>query len=116
VSIHGFIKGTGKFPIRECEIFCEFKEISGIARRRAVLHTAQAISPIDAEIAEKVHFWMETRLARVEPAPHPEHTSFYVTARRQNRAFFQFAEASASYPMSSSQAAAPIQVFERTKK
>jgi hypothetical protein len=114
MSIHGFIKGTGKFPIQKCEIFCKFKKISGIARRRTVLYAAQAISPIDAGIAEKGHLWMENRLARVEPAPHPEQSSFYVTALRTEPRFFQFAEASASYPMSSSQAAAPIQIFERT--
>ena len=27
VPIHGFIKGTGKFPIQKCAIFCKFKEI-----------------------------------------------------------------------------------------
>ncbi|MEN8751493.1 MAG: hypothetical protein AB1Z18_01845, partial [Desulfobacterales bacterium] len=25
VPIHGFIKGTGKFPIQKCAIFCKFK-------------------------------------------------------------------------------------------
>ena len=40
------------------------------------------------EVAETSHLWMENRLARVEPVPHPEHTSFYVTALRQYRAFF----------------------------
>jgi hypothetical protein len=40
MSIHGFIKGTVKFPIQKCEIFFKFKEISGIARRRTVLYAA----------------------------------------------------------------------------
>jgi hypothetical protein len=39
----------------ENAIFCKFKEISGIARRGAVLYGAQAIPPIGAEIAEKGH-------------------------------------------------------------
>jgi len=37
----------------ENAIFCKFKDINVIARRRAVLYGAQAIPPIDAEIAEK---------------------------------------------------------------
>ncbi|MFY9706643.1 MAG: hypothetical protein WCA42_10770 [Desulfobacterales bacterium] len=56
----GFIKGTDKFPIQKCAIFRKFKEIGGIARRQTVLYAAQAIPPIDAEIAEKGHLWMET--------------------------------------------------------
>jgi hypothetical protein len=60
VPIRGFIKGTDKFPIQKCAIFRKFKEISGIARRQTVLYAAQAIPPIDAEIAEKGHLWMET--------------------------------------------------------
>jgi hypothetical protein len=55
VPIHDFIKGIGKFPIQKCAIFRKFKEISGIARRRTVLYAAQAIPPIDAEIAKKGH-------------------------------------------------------------
>ena len=55
MPIHGFIKGIGKFPVQKCAIFCKFKEISGIARMRTVLYAAQAIPPIDAEIAEKDH-------------------------------------------------------------
>jgi hypothetical protein len=27
VPIHGFIEGTGKFPIQKCAIFSKFKEI-----------------------------------------------------------------------------------------
>jgi hypothetical protein len=33
VPIRGFIKGTDKFLIQKCEIFCKFEEIGGIARR-----------------------------------------------------------------------------------
>jgi hypothetical protein len=40
--------------------FLQVQEISGIARRRTVLYAAQAIPPIDAEVAEKGHLWMET--------------------------------------------------------
>jgi hypothetical protein len=32
VPIHGFIKGTGKFPIQKWAIFYKFKKIGGIAR------------------------------------------------------------------------------------
>jgi hypothetical protein len=42
------------------QFFRKFKEIGGIARRQTVLYTAQAIPPIDAEIAEKGHLWTET--------------------------------------------------------
>ena len=61
MPILGFIEGTGKFPIQKCAIFCKFKEISGIARRRTVLYAAQAIPLIDAEIAGKGNLWTETR-------------------------------------------------------
>ena len=61
VPIHDFIEGIGKFPIQKCAIFCKFKEIGGIARRRTVLYATQAIPLIDAEIAEKGHLWTETR-------------------------------------------------------
>jgi hypothetical protein len=60
VPIRVFIKGTDTFPIQKCAIFRKFKEIGGIARRQTVLYAAQAIPPIDAEIAEKGHLWMET--------------------------------------------------------
>jgi hypothetical protein len=53
--------GTSKFPIQKCAIFCKFKKIGGIARRRTVLYAAQAIPPIDAEIVEKGHLWTENR-------------------------------------------------------
>jgi hypothetical protein len=61
VPIHGFIKGTGKFPIQKCAIFCKFKDIKGL-RGGVLLYAAQAIPPIEAEIAEKGHLWMETSL------------------------------------------------------
>jgi hypothetical protein len=32
VPIHGFIEGTGKFPIQKCAIFCKFKEIKELRR------------------------------------------------------------------------------------
>ena len=42
--IHGFIKGTDKFPIQKYAIFCKFKEISGIARRRTRFrHTSDSV-------------------------------------------------------------------------
>jgi hypothetical protein len=59
VLIHGFIKSTGKFPIQECAIFCKFKEIKEL-RGGVLVYAAQAIPPIDAEIAEKGHLWVET--------------------------------------------------------
>ena len=59
VPIHGFIKGTGKFPIQKCAIFCKFKEIKEL-RGGILLYAAQVNTPIDAEIAEKGHLWMET--------------------------------------------------------
>jgi len=69
VPIHGFTKGTGQFPIQKCAIFCKFKEIGGIARRRTVLYAAQAIPPIDAEIAKKGHLRTETRYRPMEVTP-----------------------------------------------
>ena len=60
-----FFKGTGKFPIQKCAIFCKFKEICGIVRRRTfVRRTSDSadlsrLGVIDAEIAEKGHLWME---------------------------------------------------------
>ena len=39
VPIHGFIKGTGKFPIQKCAIFYKFKEFKGAE----ATHAAQAI-------------------------------------------------------------------------
>ena len=54
------MEGTDKFPIQKCAIFRKFKEIGGIARWQTVLYAAQAIPPIDAEIAGKGHLWTET--------------------------------------------------------
>ncbi len=59
VPIRGFIKGTDKFPIQKCAIFRKFKEIKELCGG-ILLYAAQAISPIDAEIAEKGHLWTET--------------------------------------------------------
>jgi hypothetical protein len=59
VPIRGFIKGTDKFPIQKCAIFCKFKEIKEL-RGGVLLYAAQAIPPIDAEIAEKGHLWTRT--------------------------------------------------------
>jgi hypothetical protein len=61
VSIRGFIKGTDTFPIQKCAIFRKFKEIKEL-RGGILLYAAQAIPPIDAEIAEKGHLWTETNL------------------------------------------------------
>jgi len=60
LPIHGFMKSTGKFPIQKCAIFCKFKEIKEL-RGGVLVYAAQAIPPIDAEIAGKGHLWMETR-------------------------------------------------------
>ena len=59
VHIRGFMKGTDKFPIQKCAIFRKFKEIKEL-RGGILLYAAQAIPPIDAEIAEKGHLWTET--------------------------------------------------------
>jgi hypothetical protein len=61
VPIRGFITGTDKFPIQKCAIFRKFKEIKEL-RGGILLYAAQAIPPIDAEIAGKGHFWTETSL------------------------------------------------------
>jgi len=60
MPIHGFIEGTGKFPIQKCAIFCKFKEIKEL-RGGVLLYAAQAIPLIDAEIAEKNHLLTETK-------------------------------------------------------
>ena len=62
MPIRGFIKGTDKFPIQKCAIFRKFKEIKEL-RGGILLYAAQAIPPIDAEIAEKGHLWTETSYA-----------------------------------------------------
>jgi hypothetical protein len=59
VPIRGLIKGTDKFPIQKCAIFRKFKEIKEL-RGGILMYVAQAIPPIDAEIAEKGHLWTET--------------------------------------------------------
>ena len=59
VPIRGFRKGTGRFPIQKCAIFRKFKEIKEL-RGGILLYAAQAIPPIDAEIAEKGHLWTDT--------------------------------------------------------
>ena len=57
--MRGFMKGTDKFPIQKCAIFRKFKEIKELCGG-ILLYAAQAIPPIDAEIAEKGHLWTET--------------------------------------------------------
>ena len=52
MPIRGFIKGTDKFPIQKCAIVCKFKEIKE-SYGGVLSHAAQAIPPIDAEIAGK---------------------------------------------------------------
>jgi hypothetical protein len=59
VPIRDFVKGTDKFPIQKCATFRKFKEIKEL-RGGVLLYAAQAIPPIDAEIAEKGHLWTET--------------------------------------------------------
>ena len=59
MPIRAFMKGTDKFPIQKCAIFRKFKEIKEL-RGGILLYAAQAIPPIDAEIAEKGHLWTET--------------------------------------------------------
>jgi hypothetical protein len=54
------MKGTDKFLIQKCAIFRKFKEIKEL-RGGILLYAAQAIPPIDAEIAEKGHLWTETK-------------------------------------------------------
>ena len=61
MPIRGFIKGADKFLIQKCAIFRKFKEIKEL-RGGILLYAAQAIPPIDAEIAEKGHLWTENSL------------------------------------------------------
>jgi hypothetical protein len=58
VPIQGFFKGSGEFPIQKYAIFCKVKEIKEL-RVGVRLYAAQAIPPIDAEIAEKGPLWTE---------------------------------------------------------
>jgi hypothetical protein len=60
------MKGTDKFPIQICAIFCKFKDIKGL-RGGVLVYAAQTIPQtchahgvIDAEIAEKGHLPTET--------------------------------------------------------
>jgi hypothetical protein len=71
VPIRGFNKGTDQFPIQKCAIFCKFKEIKEL-RGGVLLYAAQAIPPIDAEIAEKGHLWTETNYDPPGPEEHPQ--------------------------------------------
>jgi hypothetical protein len=48
-----------QFSIQKCAIFCQFKEIKE-SRGGVLVYAAQVIPPINAEIAEKGHFWTET--------------------------------------------------------
>ena len=61
MPIHVFIKITDEFPIQNCAIFREFKEIKK-SRGGVLVYAAQVIPPIDAEIAEKGHLWTEISL------------------------------------------------------
>jgi hypothetical protein len=54
-----FFIGTYQFPIQKCAIFCKFNEIKELCGG-VLVYAAQAIPPIDAEIAEKGHLWTET--------------------------------------------------------
>ena len=50
------------FPIQKWAIFHKVKKINGL-RGGVPRYATQEIPPIDAEIAEKGHFWMETNYA-----------------------------------------------------
>ena len=50
---------TNQFPIQKLAIFRKVKEIKGL-RGGVLMCAVQTIPQIDAEIAEKGHFWMET--------------------------------------------------------
>ena len=60
MPIRGFMKGTDTFSIQKCAIFCKLKEIKEL-RGGVLLCAAQAIPPIDAEIAEKDRLWTEIK-------------------------------------------------------
>jgi hypothetical protein len=78
VLLRVFIKNTDTFPVQKCAIFCKFKEIGGIARRRTpVRRTSDSVdlifSVIDDEIAEKGYLWTENSLnAGVVDKPVPK--------------------------------------------
>ena len=59
MPIHGFIKGTDSFPIQKSPFSASSRK-SAALRGDVLVYAAQAISPIDAEIAEKGHLWTET--------------------------------------------------------
>jgi hypothetical protein len=73
VPIHGFIKGTGKFPIQKSPFSASSRKSINCAEaysctphkqfRRLVRlgRDLSAFGAIDAEIAEKGHLWMETK-------------------------------------------------------
>jgi hypothetical protein len=48
-----------QLPVQKSAIFCKFKDIKEL-RGGELVYAAQAIPPIDAEIAEKDHLWTET--------------------------------------------------------
>jgi hypothetical protein len=60
VPIHGFIKGTDSFPIQKSPFSASSRK-SAALRGGVFVYGAQVIPPIDAEIAEKGHFWTETK-------------------------------------------------------
>ena len=47
------------FPIHKCEFLSKVKEIK-LLRGGVASYAAQATAPIDAEIGQKGHLWMET--------------------------------------------------------
>jgi hypothetical protein len=50
--------GTCSFQIRNETFFCKVKEIKGL---RGDVHMVRRTRMIDAEIAKKGHFWLETK-------------------------------------------------------
>ena len=52
-------EGTNEFPIQKRMFFCKTKEIKGL-RGDVLKYIAQVIPRIDAGIAKKGRFWMET--------------------------------------------------------
>ena len=69
VPIHKSISIQIKFPMQKLVIFCKVKEIKEL--RGGVQHVRpQAIPQIDAEIAKKGNFWMDTttKAEPVDPA------------------------------------------------
>jgi hypothetical protein len=60
VPIQKLFLGTNGFPFQKRAIFRKIKEIKEL-RGDDHGYVAQVIPQIDAEIAEKGHFWMETK-------------------------------------------------------